>query len=219
MSVWKWLIPVGVVGGIVAVTHYAHAATGAPQLPAGKPMPEALKKSIDSALQSADPLVMRGLSSKVRQLGYPGQADSLEQAALAIEQAISGTPPAAKPGALRRTALPAPGSERELAGRVALLYTGARMGQEGKEAQDTLVRFQTVEAQRGFYKGNVDGLYGAKSATALARDHHIIPPNPLYWPRKDPEGMKRQYRAMLQKQASGDPQRAEEWNRAAAAVA
>ncbi len=217
-SIWKWLIPVGVVGGLVAVATMGHAAAGPAHLSAGKPMPDALKKSVDSALQSADPIVMRGLAAKVRQLGYAGQAASLEAAALAIEQAISGTPPAARAGTTR-AALPAPGSERELAGRVALLYTGARAGSEGKEAQDTLRRFQTLETRRGFYKGNVDGLYGAKSARALASDHHIVPPVPLYWPRKEPEVTKRDYRALLQKLAQRDPQRAEEWNRAAAAVA
>jgi len=70
MSIWKWLLPVGVVGGIFAVTHMAHASTPAhAQLGSGKPMPDALKKSVDSALQSADPIVMRGLASKLHQLG------------------------------------------------------------------------------------------------------------------------------------------------------
>jgi hypothetical protein len=74
------------------------------------------------------------------------------------------------------------------------------------------------EKVRGFYVGNIDGLYGPKSALALANDQQIVPPKPLYYAKKDPKAARDAYVSALLAYAAKDPQRREEWQAAAVAA-
>lgn len=216
-AVLKVVLGLGVIGGIFGVAHLAQAATE----PAVTP---AVRDSVAKALASADPDVMRRLATSLRQQGYTAQAKSLESAASDVERGIKGAggklrvPGKAKPGGAGRALPPAHSAQRSLAGQVALAFTGAQSGKEGASAQELLKRFQREEVTRGFYVGNIDGLYGPKSALALANDHGIVPPRPLYWPKANAAAAKAAYAAKLNAKAAKDPQRAEEWHAAAAQV-
>lgn len=213
-------IPLVAVGAIFGIAHVAFADT--PEV-----LPEALQVQVSRVLQSADPEAMRALASKLRRQGYSGQAKSLESAADEIERAIkSAQPPGAAPQlaanvshAVTSTGLLMPGKRkpkaRSLAGQVALAFTDVTPGSEDAAAKNLLRQFQTQEKTRGYYVGNIDGLYGPKSALALANDHNIVPPKPLYWPKASAAASKASYVAKLESLANADPQRAEEWRQAA----
>lgn len=217
----KIAIPVAAVGAIFAVAHVAMAT------PVAEVLPEALQAQVSRALKSADPDAMRKLATSLRSRGYPGQAKSLEDAADEIQKAIQSAEPAGVVPRLKgkvRQAVTATGlvmpaaksvSMRSLAGQVALAFTGLTPGNETAADKALLKRFQTEEAARGFYRGNIDGLYGPKSALALANDHNIVPPRPLYWPKTNVAASKAAYVAKLDSKANADPQRAEEWRQAA----
>lgn len=194
---------------------------------ANKPVPEAVVRAIAAAVKTGDPNVMRDVAATIRKQGFSAQATSLENAANELAAAIASTPeakpgkvlmPVAGPGAGRVN--PAPRADSTAARRTAgalaqLLSTLAPAEARTSSAvADTVREYQQQEKQRGFYKGNIDGLYGPKSAITLALDHGIVPPPPLMWPRKDAAGAKNVYRAQLQKFADADPQRREEWQQA-----
>lgn len=202
---------VGGVAAVAAVVGIAHVAMAASE---PDTIPQTLRVQIAKALAGADPDQMRALATSLRQQGYSAQATSLENAAAEVEQGIKAAGGKALP-APRKSGSPAKPAQRSLAGKVALAYTGATKYKEGAEAQNLLKVFQQEEKTRGFYQGNIDGLYGAKSALALAFDHGIVPPTPLYWPKKDEAGAKRAYAAKLLTKVQKDPQRAEEWQAAA----
>lgn len=217
MKVSHWLIPVAAVAGLFGVVSVAHAMHGPAQV---GPMPDALKKKVAAALASADPARMRKVAAEVKSDGYPAQAATLETAANAIEAKIRSTPAVTKETiSPKAESQPVSPDERKLAGRVALAFTGQTAGSEGAEAQALLKRYQEVEKAREFYKGNIDGLWGPKSGLSMALDHHIVPPPPLYWPKKNTAAVKQTYKANLRQLGAADPQRAEEWNQAANAIA
>src|SRR6266496_304638 len=210
------------IGAVLGIAHVAMSAPSAPEV-----LPEALQAKVQRVLQSADPDSMRSLASSLSSQGYPGQAKSLEEAADEIERAIKSAQPAgALPqvqGKVRRavtsTGLLMPGrkeiNHKSLAGQVALAFTDVQAGNEGPSAQGLLRQYQQQEVGRGYYKGNIDGLYGPKSALALANDQGIVPPRPLYWPKTNVAASKAAYVAKLDTKANADPQRAEEWRQAA----
>lgn len=191
---------------------------------AGGAVPERVVKAVAAAVKSGDPTVMRSVAGTLRTEGFAKQAASLEDAAAELANAITGTPKA-KPGKAQGITAgkvnPAPkadsASARRVAGALAQLLSSMTLAQaRGSTALQSAVKdFQLQEKQRGFYVGNIDGLYGAKSALALATDHGIVPPHPVYWPKKDPKSAKAVYQAQLAKFAAADPQRREEWNQAA----
>jgi hypothetical protein len=95
-----------------------------------------------------------------------------------------------------------------LAAKVALnLHSTA----PGRENRDLLKQFQKQEGLL------VDGYYGPKSAIAFIK-YGIVPETPRSWPKQDAATAKAAYAALLRAQASADPTRAEEWNRAANAA-
>jgi hypothetical protein len=210
--------------GIGAVFGIAHVAMAEP---AREVLPEALQAKVTRVLQSADPDAMRALATSLRSQGYSGQAKSLEDAADEIERAIKSAQPAGAVPKLRgkvsravtSTGLLMPGrkeiNHKSLAGQVALAFTDVQPGNEGPTNQELLRKYQRQETSRGFYKGNIDGLYGPKSALSLADDQGIVPPKPLYWPKTNVAASKAGYVAKLESKANADPQRAEEWRQAA----
>jgi hypothetical protein len=236
----KAIIPLGLaaVAALALASGSAHATAGAAPKPSRKTseLSAAELDQIRTVLASADPERMRSLAKELRSKGFTDQATDLESAANAVQAAISGTPSVSpsSPGAAGPTlpsiSLPGGGTVRAspgiagistsgtgdpgraLAGRTALALTGAVKGSEDKAL---VAAFQTQERSRGVYDGKIDSLYGPKSALALALDWSIVPPAPLYWPAANAAASKTAYRAALMGFAAKDPQRAEEWSRAA----
>jgi hypothetical protein len=193
---------------------------------AGVAVPARIVQAVAAAIKSGDPTVMRSVAGTIRTEGFATQAASLEDAAAELANAISGTP-VARPGKAmapvkgRAAAVnPAPRADstsaRRQAGMLAQLLASMTLVEARSSAavKAAVTDFELLERQRGFYVGNIDGLYGPKLAVALATDHGIVPPHPLYWPKKDPKGAKTVYQAQLARFASADPQRREEWNQA-----
>lgn len=77
---------------------------------------------------------------------------------------------------------------------------------------------QLVKAFQAQEKLVVDGLYGPKSALALAR-HGIVPPRPRYWTTKTMKTDKVDYAAAMLRFALVDPARAADWTAASKVAA
>lgn len=189
------------------------------------PVPARIVAAVAAAIKTGDPTVMRSVAASVRNEGFSAQAASLEDAASELDSAIRGTPTAkagkAAPAVKGRGGVnPAPRADsqsaRSQAGRLAQLLASMTLTEARGSAaiKAAVTDFQRLEQQRKFYVGNIDGLYGPKSALVLAQDHGIVPPHPLYWPKKDPKGAKAVYQTQLARFASADPQRREEWQQA-----
>jgi hypothetical protein len=185
-------------------------------------VPERVVKAVAAAVKSGDPTVMRSVAGTLRTEGFAKQAASLEGAASELANAISSTPKAkagkaqapVKAGKLNPAPRADSTSARRQAGALAQLLSSMTLAEaRGSTAIQAAVKdFQLLEKQRGHYVGNLDGLFGRKTALTLAADHGIVPPHPLYWPKRDPKGAKGVYQAQLARFASADPQRREEWN-------
>jgi len=183
-------------------------------------VPPAIVKAIAAALKSGDPTVMHAVAVKLRSEGYAQQAASLESAAKELQAAINATPASAPGRRTERSLNPAPRADdpdaRRQAGQLAQLLSGMSPAEARTSdvVQAAVKDFQLLERARKFYVGNIDGLYGPKSALVLAQDHGIVPPQPLFWPKKDKPGSQANYRAQLARFADADPQRREEWQQA-----
>jgi hypothetical protein len=191
----------------------------------GARVPASVVAAVAAAIKSGDPSVMRSVADTVRAQGFDAQATSLEGAATELEAAIRQTPyarpgkaaPAVKgPGQVNPAPRADSTSARKQAGQLAQLLSSMTLNEARSSAavKAAVTDFQLLERQRRFYVGNIDGLYGPKSALVLAQDHGIVPPHPLYWPKKDPKGAKAVYQSQLARFASADPQRREEWQQA-----
>lgn len=183
-------------------------------------VPKDVVEAVARAVKSGDPAVMHQVATSLRKQGFAAQAASLESAAKELDGAIGATPHA-RPGArLPGKVNPAPRADstpaRKQAGQLARLLSSMTPAQARQDpfVKASVTDYQRQEQQRRFYVGNIDGLYGPKSALTLAQDHGIVPPRPLYWPKKDPKGAKQVYIAQLARFADADPQRGEEWRQA-----
>lgn len=212
---------------------------------AGPAMPPALVADIEAARKIGDPLQLRALSQKLSGLGFPEAAGDLLHLLAEIEAATSapirtapplnsytspGQPqsslivqsrPIIVPGKPGTVTIPmvlprAPGVTgatppdiRQLqAGQLALSLIGRRAGTEDRKK---VALFQASNELKS------DGLYGPTTALSLA-GYGIVPPTPYYWPRANPIGAKRAYKAALVARAQGDGARKQEWIAAANAV-
>ncbi len=201
------------IGGALWLFSGDHGSAGA--------VPKSVVGAVARAIKSGDPAVMHQVAASLRKQGYAAQAASLESAAKELEGAIGATPHA-RPGAraLGGKVNPAPRADsseaRKQAGQLARLLSSMTPAQARQDpfVKASVTDYQRLEQRRRFYVGNIDGLYGPKSALTLAQDHGIVPPRPLYWPKKDPKGSKQVYVAQLARFADADPQRAEEWRQA-----
>lgn len=213
-------------GGAGVVPPKPASSPGQPT--AGEPQPTAATiAGIQAALLTADPAKMREMANDLDNQGFKSQAASLRAAADAVELAMKNAPKVtqATPGipSIPGVATPAAGAPaplpmtpqvdpaRALAASVALEIAGSSKGRENK---NLVAQYQKQEQSRGQAVGKIDGLYGPKTALTLATDFGIVPPKPLYWP-VNPTPSKNSYRATLNAIAKADPQRAEEWQRAA----
>lgn len=70
----------------------------------------------------------------------------------------------------------------------------------------------TFQAHQGL---RPSGYYGPSTAIVLSDGFGIVPPKPLYWPKTDTKRSKLRYRAIMLRHADSEPQRAEEWRKAA----
>jgi len=154
----------------------------------------------------------------------PGTVPAGVPAAVAAAATSIGIPQA--PGAgggvvqVQLPAIPAPpplpmtpqvDPARTLAANVNLEIASSTKGRENK---GLVSQYQIQENARGKAVGKVDGLYGPKTALTIATDFGIIPSKPVYWP-VNPTPAKQAYKKALLDIARQDPQRAEEWARAA----
>lgn len=192
----------------------AHASSG----PSTDGLPKALRDRMQAALDRGDPLTMRAVADEVQAAGYKEQAQSLRDFAGQVEREVSETKPVKVVKVVQKPNPRDPNYPKQLAGKVALAFQGATPGNEGPSAQALLKEYQAQEKVRGFYVGNIDGLWGPRSALAMANDQKIVPPKPLYYAKKDPKGARDAYVAALLQYAGQDAQRREEWQSAAAAA-
>lgn len=243
VSIAKLLIPALGIGAlaIVAGSGNANAKSESPKDRDIPPSPELIRE-IQAAIATADPSVIRKTADKVEKAGYPAQAASMRAAAVAIETSLATTPglptpsnPLPLPNTRPPVVITTPGQsepifplpnipgnggvvtptttdEQRLAGRMALDLATARVRGEDKAL---VTAYQAQEKNRKFYVGNLDGLYGPKTALALANDQHIIPPKPRYWPKNNMPKAKAEYKRALLEWAQKDASRAEEWVAAA----
>lgn len=187
------------------------------------PVPKAIVDAIARAVKTGDPGAMHQLAGTIRAQGFAEQADSLERAATELDSVIKSTP-AAVPGRQQvpvsgkgSRVNPAPRADdpkaRRQAGQLAQLLSSMTLAEARSSAavKTAVTDYELLERARGFYVGNIDGLYGPKAALTLATDHGIVPPHPLYWPKKDKAGAKAVYVQNLQRFSAADPQRREEW--------
>jgi len=99
------------------------------------------------------------------------------------------------------------------AGRTALMLQSSK---KGTEDEGTVMAYQQQENLR-----KQDGKYGSETGLSFANTYDIVPPKPFYWGTKaggysSYVADKKQYKAALLRKAAADPQRSEEWTRAAA---
>lgn len=131
-------------------------------------------------LASADPTALAEAAAQAASAGYEETAAVLNQMA---KDAASG---AITPVNIE------PDKDKVLSQALASHLRTAPPGGEDRAA----VR-EWQENHRNLYDGNIDGLYGPKTAKALAA-YVWPPPAPRYWPRANPEQAKREWHAFMQ---------------------
>lgn len=110
------------------------------------------------------------------------------------------------PGVIPEMVPTAPNPRRALASR---LLNHLSMVLPGGEDRTLIALYQQQEGLKP------TGFYGPSTALSLARSYGIVPPKPLYWTESRTGKSKANYRDALRALAANDPQRSEEWLRAA----
>lgn len=110
------------------------------------------------------------------------------------------------PGLIRPMAPGFVDPRRALTARVVTMLLTTAPGEEDK---NLIAAFQSQEGLKA------SGWYNPSTAAAIGCRYGIIPPKPLYWPKTATGKAKKNYQAQLAACAEQDPQRAEEWARAA----
>ncbi len=110
------------------------------------------------------------------------------------------------PGLIPQMVPTAPNPRRALASR---LLNHLSMAPPGGEDRTLIALYQQQEGLKP------TGFYGPSTALSLARSYGIVPPKPLHWTESRTGKSKSNYRDALRALAETDPQRAEEWRRAA----
>lgn len=192
--------------------------------------PKSVVDVIVAAVASKDPAKMRQVADQIDAQGYPVQADDLRKAAdiaaflksTGLTMPTSGEPPKKLQGdelagpSRPRAWSPAPGLidpmepepevnvKRLLAQRVVTEMEKPR----GTENRDAVRAFQAANGLKA------SGNYTPATAMCVAVSYGLVPPTP-YWPAKGRVKARTNYVALLHQLADRDPQRAEEWTRAA----
>lgn len=118
----------------------------------------------------------------------------------------SPQPDSPLPGVVPPMAPAAPNPRRALAAR---LYNHLSMAPAGGEDRTLVALYQAQEGLKP------TGYYGPSTALSLAHSYGIVPPKPLHWTESRTGRSKSNYRGALLALAARDPQRSEEWTRAA----
>lgn len=103
----------------------------------------------------------------------------------------------------------APGDVDPRRALVARVVTDLLTCPPGEENKSLVAVLQAQEGEKA------SGYYGPGLAAKIATRYGVIPPKPLYWPQTARSKSKSNYRAQLAELGKKDPQRAEEWLRAA----
>lgn len=222
-------------GGLIALLALA-GATNKPEPVTQAPTQDVLERIV-AAVASRNPAVMRREADALERGGYAIQANELRRAADLTTQILAATSPSGggqvmqgddelagddDPIPLRAPSVPQPFSplpgvldEEVIAPDVdplriqaqALLLNLER-NPLGKEDRRLVADFQKHNRLRA------SGNYTPETALTLA-EAYGLPPPPPYWPTKGRKRSKANYRAKLLALAAQDPQRAEEFERAA----
>jgi hypothetical protein len=94
--------------------------------------------------------------------------------------------------------------------RLAVAQAAAMNLRNTSRYQESKTLIKTFQAQEGLV---IDGLYGPKSALAMAR-YGVVPPRPRYWSSKTMKADKVSYSAAMLGYAATDPTRAADWTAA-----
>lgn len=209
-----------------ASTKPAPAKPAKPQ-PASVIPPSAVVDRIVAAVQTQDPDRMRVVASQIELEGWTVQADDLRRAAdVAAFLKAGGLKP---PGtAVQGDALHAPSRPQKwspLPGVIAAQLSEPELHPKRLQAQ-MLVREMEAHPRDGkedrtlvaaFQANNglkASGYYTPATGICLAEQYGLVPPGP-YWPTSGRVKAKANYKQRLLAIAARDPQRAEEFRRAA----
>lgn len=200
--------------------------------------PPSVLERVVAAVQTNDPVAMRAEATKLEADGYPVQANDLRRSADVLAIALSMQPPsitlpratrAPVPGqpkmegdALRAPRSPQPYSP--LPGILPAMMAKPEIDPQRIQAQaliNNLMKYprgqEDRELVRSFQEQNElreTGVYNPSTAACLAVKYGLVPPAP-YWPKRGRVEAKEKYRALLNGIADRDPQRAEEFRKAA----
>jgi peptidoglycan hydrolase-like protein with peptidoglycan-binding domain len=202
---------------------------GAPDIRAGTPGAAPKRNVVDrvvEAVRTGDPDVMRRLATELEAEGYTEQAMNLRRAAdvAAWLNPRPGTPVTAG-DPLRAPRVPRPWSP--LPGLVEPMVVMPELDPARLEAQAVVRELSRAapgkedrELVRRFQGRNglkASGNYTPATAMCIAEEYALVPPTP-YWPTNGRVKAKANYKARLLAIAARDPQRAEEFRRAASKV-
>jgi hypothetical protein len=231
-------VPIGVVAiGALLVFAMGQQQPGSETTIAAAP-PSVLDRVI-AAVQSNDPAVMRAEATRLEADGYPVQANDLRRSADVLAIAIAMQPPSItlpratnttkKPGntKVEGDALHAPSSPQPyspLPGILPPMMAKPEIDPLRLQAQALINNLEKYPRGKedcalvaDFQKRNglkASGNYNPSTAATLAVKYGLVPPAP-YWPKRGRVEAKEKYRALLNGIADRDPQRAEEFRRAA----
>lgn len=201
--------------------------------------PKSVLDRIVAAVQSRDPAKMRALADELEHEGWTIQATDLRQAAdiAAFLNATGLTMPGQKPpatngqqtssqvqGDLRAPGRPQawspipgligamdPDPDIDVQRLLAQRLVREMEKEKGTENREVVTAFQIANKLKG------SGNYTPGTAIVLAERYGLVPPCP-YWPTNGRVKSKANYKARLLAIAQRDPQRAEEFERAAQEV-
>ena len=154
----------------------------------------------------------------------PGKATSSPGIPAIVPSAAVPNPPAAFPPKLAPTnvvlppvvmpsTVPLPAGvpiSAEQQRRLAVAQAAAMNLRNTSRYQEDKALIKSFQSQEGLV---VDGLYGPKSALAMAR-YGVVPPRPRYWSAKTMQADKANYTKAMVAFAATDPSRAADWTAA-----
>lgn len=198
---------------------------------------------ITAALATTDPAAMRAAATALESQGWVVQAGDLRRAAdvAALTRAMGQTPALAGDVDLSQVKVRIPRTPQPirvydvpddpleaspLPGVIAPGVSPASATAARIQAQRLVNELdrsppkpgEASEKVRAFQGDNglkASGYYGPSTALMLARKYGLCPPHPVNWPTKGRKRAKANYRDALLAIAAKDPQRAEEFTRAA----
>lgn len=200
--------------------------------------PPSVLERVIAAVQTNDPEKMRAEATKLEADGYPVPANDLRRSADVLAIALAMQPPSIT--LPRATRAPVPGQPKvegeplrapsspqpfsPLPGILPPMMAKPEIDPRRLQAQALINNLHKYprgqedrELVRSFQEHNElreTGVYNPSTAACLAVKYGLVPPAP-YWPKRGRVEAKEKYRALLNRIADRDPQRAEEFRKAA----